>query len=312
MTTPMTSPDALPSKLQSIEGSFNGHSMNIELFPVAGSKKLFINLHGTFWARRGSTGKYGNLANEIQEAWLANVMLYDTSRDWSKVAEYPANYEEKQAPFVGKTFDQELEDARRAIQYALDNSKHMLWVSSDELEITLHGNSLGGSLSFFLASEFPQVKNIITVGTWLRSQKWDVPVLDTFPDKEIVIEKLGKFQWNYYMAYGTKDEVYSQEAFDEFYKNIKNASSKWFGKFIGVDHNFSKKDGMKNDEAFSQIIANAKKFLQQGDIPTTEVNLSDNTDTSKVLIERIHERLEGIVWNGVIYQEADPFEHPGL
>lgn len=52
---------------------------------------------------------------------------------------------------------------------------------------------------------------------------------------------------------------------------------------------------MKNDEAFSQIIANAKKFLQQGDISTTEVNLSDNTDTSKVLIERIHERLEGIV-----------------
>jgi hypothetical protein len=91
-----------------------------------GNSKILVNLHGTFGYRRGGSGKYLELAEAIQSKNLASTVLYDSSRDWSQVKGGEMSYDEKQAPFVGKTFEQELGDARKTLEYIIQNSKNTL------------------------------------------------------------------------------------------------------------------------------------------------------------------------------------------
>ncbi len=80
-------------------------------------------------------------------------------------AESDGSYESRMESFRGKTFEDELADARTVVADLVANSKRDFGVSANELEIALHGNSLGGIIAFYLASEFPQVKAVATVGT---------------------------------------------------------------------------------------------------------------------------------------------------
>lgn len=78
-------------------------------------------------------------------------------------AESDGSYEARMESFRGKTFEDELADARSVLADMVANSQRDFGISGDELEITLHGNSLGGIIAFYLAAEFPQVKAVVTV-----------------------------------------------------------------------------------------------------------------------------------------------------
>lgn len=311
ISTPSHSSERIKPSLVSIEWAFNKQALNIEVFPVTGNPKVLVNLHGTFGSRRGGSGKYLELAEAIQSENLASTVLYDSSRDWSQVKEGEMSYDEKQSPFVGKTFEQELGDARITLEYIIQNSKSTLWVDPNNLEITLHGNSLGWVLAFYLANEYPQVKNIITIGTGLRSEKWVVPILDTFPEKETILEQLWAFKGKYYMSYGTKDTTFNQESFNEWYDAISSAD-KGFWRFIGVDHGFWAVDWTQNNEVFQQVITNAELFLRTGNIATTEFTFSENPSQWELLIEKIDARVKSLTWWGWEFMEADPHEEIGL
>jgi hypothetical protein len=170
-------------KSHMIEWTYWDKEIKINTFPVKWNKNVLINIHGTFWSLKWWNNKYLNFASKLQENSISNVVLYESSRkDLPIDNKITDRYKQKQAKFVWKTFLDELEDARRVIIDSIKNSEEVYWVNSEELEITLNWNSLGWILAFYLASEFPQVKNISTVWTWLRLDIKDVPILDTFPD----------------------------------------------------------------------------------------------------------------------------------
>jgi pimeloyl-ACP methyl ester carboxylesterase len=268
LTTPKNIPEN-PSQILTLPWAFGNFPVELEVFPINNNPQVLVNLHGTFGSRRWGDGNYARLAESIQDESLANVVLYWSSRKPSE-AQWKLSYDEKQKLFEWKTFEQEVEDARNILKHIVTNSNTLFWVDAEKLEITLQWNSLWGILAFYVASEFPQIKNIVTIWTGLRTEKWAIPILDTFPLKEELLAKLWQFQGNYYMAYGTNDAVFSQEAFDALYQGVTASRQKGFWKFLGVDHSFSGVDGVENSQPYGQVIENTKALFEKWTIPTTE------------------------------------------
>ncbi|MFB0964736.1 MAG: hypothetical protein QMC36_03460 [Patescibacteria group bacterium] len=179
-------------------------------------------------------------------------------------AESDGSYESRMETFRGKTFEDELADARTVVADLVANSERDFGMPSDELEITLHGNSLGGIIAFYLASEFPQVKAIATVGTGLRLAPTDVPILNTFPPAEEVREKFAAFKGKFLMQYGTEDDTFSQEAFVDLYAAATGAEEKSSLRYVGVDHPFKSVFGKKDSRVFAEVIKQASDYLKTG------------------------------------------------
>lgn len=247
-----------------LPGSFKNQSVQVERLAVLGSHRVFVNLHGTYGIMHGNSGKYGELARRVADEKLANAVVYSTSRDWEMSEKSDGSYEARMESFRGKTFNDELADARTVIADLVTNSQRDFGVPADKLEITLHGNSLGGIIAFYLASEFPQVKAIATVGTGLRLATTDAPILSTFPAAEEVRAKLAAFKGKYLMQYGTEDDVFGQDAFQDLYSSVTGAEEKSSICYAGVDHPFKSVDGEKAPEVFAKVIEQATEYLKTG------------------------------------------------
>ena len=178
--------------------------------------------------------------------------------------ESDGSYEARMETFRGKTFEDELADARAVVADMVTNSERDFGVPSDELEITFHGNSLGGIIAFYLASEFSQVKAIATVGTGLRLAPTDVPILNTFPPVEEVRAKLAAFKGKFHMQYGTEDDTFTQDAFADLYAAVTNAEEKTKREYVGVDHPFKSVFGKKDSRVFAEVINQASGYLKTG------------------------------------------------
>lgn len=179
-------------------------------------------------------------------------------------AESDGSYEARMESFRGKTFEDELADARTVVADMVANSERDFGTPSDELEITFHGNSLGGIIAFYLAAEFPQVKAIATVGTGLRLAATDVPILNTFPPVDEVRAKLAAFKGKFLMQYGTEDDTFSQEAFSDLYAAVTGAEEKTSLRYVGVDHPFKSVFGKKDSRVFAEVIKQASDYLKNG------------------------------------------------
>lgn len=245
----------LTPKTHEIEWVYWDKKIKISTLNVPDNNKIVINIHGTFWSMNWWNNKYLNFAQNLQNEEVANVVLYESSRkDMEIDPSITDRYKQKQAKFVWKTFNDELEDARRVIQDTIKKSKELFWIDSQNLEITLNGNSLWWILAFYLASDFPQVKNIVSVWTWLRLEIKDVPILDTFPDISELKEKLESFKWKYLSYYWTEDDVFTEKSiFDLINLVWSDNSNKSEIEMIWVDHTFWKISWEQSDLPYKQV-----------------------------------------------------------
>ncbi len=261
------------TKSHMIEWIYWDKEVKINTFPVKWNKNVLINIHGTFWSLKWWNNKYLDFASKLQENSISNVVLYESSRkDLPIDDKITDRYKQKQAKFVWKTFLDELEDARRVIIDSIKNSEEVYWVNSEELEITLNWNSLGWILAFYLASEFPQVKNISTVWTWLRLDIKDVPILDTFPDITELDEKLELFKWKFLMNYWNEDDVFTSDAFSDLYKKVWS-EEKSFVHLLWVDHTFWKVWWEMSKKPYEEIFNNIHMLLDENILVSWEWNL---------------------------------------
>ncbi len=247
--------------------------IQLNSFPVVWNKNIVINIHGTFGSLTGSNNKYWNFAEKLQEQNIASSVLYQSSRKNVPMDErLEDRYKQKQAKFIWKTFLDELEDARRVISSVINNSESEYWVPSNDLEITLNGNSLWGILAFYLANEFPQVKTISSVGTGLRLDIRDVPILDTFPSIDDLWPMLEGFKWNFLMQYGSEDDVFTKEAFKDLYKSV-GSENKSFIHLLWVDHTFGKVGWDVSKTPYNEVFSHISQFIQSWNLPSWEHNL---------------------------------------
>lgn len=243
-----------------IPWTFWNKKIDISIFQVPKNNKIVINIHWLYGSKT-SSGKYLDFAKKLQENKIANVVLFQSSRFDLENDENLSKYENKMKKFVWKTFFQELLDAKIVLEEILKNSEKYFWIKKEKLEITLNWNSLWGTLTFFLASEFSEIKNISNVWTWLRKQKWETPVIDTFPDLEIYKEKIQNFKWNFLLHQAGNDDIFSSESYEEFFKLAKNTNQKEKIFYAWVDHSFKKLNWEKSEKPYQKVYENVVKYF---------------------------------------------------
>lgn len=253
------------SQFHNIEWVYWDKEIKINTFRVENNPNIVINIHGTFWSLKWWNDKYLKFAESLQEDKISNTVLYASSRINADIdPNITDRYKQKQARFIGKTFSMELEDARRVIKDTIENSEKLFWIKKWDLKITLNWNSLGWILAFYLASEFTQVKNIVSVWTWLRLDIKDVPILDTFPDISELWAKISNFKWKYLMYYGSLDDVFTEQSFfdliDLVWSSKENKSSMFL---IWVDHTFWKILWEESELAYKKVFFWTKLLLNE-------------------------------------------------
>lgn len=285
----------IPKHTYIIEWVYGDKNIPIETLLLPNSNQVVINLHGTFWSIHGSNDKYLQFWEGLVQRKVANVVLYQTSRkNVPADPEITDRYKQKQAKFIWKTFQNELEDVRRVVTDIVWNSQKLFWVPSDELEITLNGNSLGGIIAFYLASEFPQIKNIVSAGTWLRLEIKDVPILDTFPHKDKLIAKLQAFQWKYLQFYGTQDDVFTLQSFFDLLEHVwSTQDDKSSVELIWCDHTFWKVDGETSTLPYSKVLDWVEMLLNQKLLVSWSSNLLNKVQTP---VQQFKSHVDEALW----------------
>lgn len=256
-----------------LEWIYGEKEIKISILPVENNENVVINIHGTFWSLTGSNDKYLNFAQAIQQKQIANSVLFASSRkNVEPDMTITDRYKQKQAKFIGKTFQDELEDARKVVLWVIENAQKIFGIQKENLKITLNGNSLGGILAFYIASELSEVINISTVGTWLRLEIKDVPILNTFPNPNEITQKLQSFHGKFLMQYGSEDDVFTPEAFADLYQKVAT-SQKSFVHLLGVDHTFGKVSGNTSPKAYEAVLSHIEMLVAQWELVSWEFNL---------------------------------------
>ena len=124
------------------------------------TSNVLVNIHGLYGLSgdHGSKSKY--LVRIITKSGLANVVLFNSSRDWD-IAGDNGDFEKQKKAFGEKTFEQELQDIRDMMNLIIDQSTYLFGIKKDKLKLFLVGNSLGGTLITCLDEYFKYIKDEI-------------------------------------------------------------------------------------------------------------------------------------------------------
>ncbi len=241
-----------------LEGIFWEKIIPVKIFLSKNNKNLIFNIHGVYSSADDAT--HNRFAKHIAEWWIANIILFGTSR---KNIPYDNNLTPKENGinnFVGKTFENELADARIVFSHILENCEKFFKIPKEELNIIVNGNSLGGTLAFYLAAEFPEIHQISTVGTGLRKAQWNFPIIDTFPELNEYKKILKNFRGKYLMHESGDDNKFSPEQFDEFFETI-GATEKHRIYYPWVNHPFTRIQGENSEIPYNQVRDNIIHFF---------------------------------------------------
>lgn len=229
--------------------------IELDIYQVKWNKNLILNIHWVYSSKDDILHK--NFAEKISKNNLANIVLFSSSRKnlpetWEKT--------DKFRNFIWKSFSEELEDSEIVLKNILENSLKYFWTEKENLNIFLNWNSLWWTIAFFLAYKFPFLKNISTVWTWLRKQKWETPIIDSFPIFEEYQKILKNFSGKYLMHEWTKDEKFSHESFSELFENIQTKDKKRII-YDWVNHPFSKIFWETSEKPYNEVFENFVKYF---------------------------------------------------
>jgi hypothetical protein len=241
-----------------IKWTFWKKEIPIEQFIINGNKKVLINIHWTYWSIHGWDNKYLNMAYKLKKEWISNVVLYQSSRNlikWDNIT-----YEDKMKWFMWKTFEDEINDCKKVLDYIIENAEKNIWVKGEDLEITLNWNSLWWMLSIILSDSYSQIKNISWVWAGFRIEKRVIPILSSYYQKEELLKYLKNYKWNFLLQYGTEDDIFDSKDFQRLITSLENAKVS-FVKMIWVDHTFKKLNWEVSSSPYDQVYNNIKLLI---------------------------------------------------
>lgn len=121
---------------KTLPGSFGDSHIDTNLLVQRSCDTLLVNIHGTFGNMNGTQGKYRRFAENIHAAGYS-CALYSSSRIQNPQLLSTDPYVIKQAHFSGKRFDEEVEDARRVLQYVLSKLSEETGIAPADLKVQL-------------------------------------------------------------------------------------------------------------------------------------------------------------------------------
>jgi len=237
---------------------------------------VVVNFHGSFGHLEGSGGKYRLFAEALSGQTGVHVALFETSRTPGDFPEIADPFLKRVASFRGKTFAQELEDARRLLRTVVNQSKPLFGIAEADLELALCGNSLGAYLCLCLASEFSQVKWIAGAGAGLRDlQPSDSAnnLATTLPPRHELEALAACFRGPVLGAHGTLDDVFSRQDFERYMQAFTSASGRGTCVYEGGDHSLSLAHGAPSAEPYARFAQALLRMLETNTPPSESVRL---------------------------------------
>jgi dienelactone hydrolase len=253
-----------------LESTFANNPIPVEVHAIKANKRVVVNIHGAFGGMYGS-GKYKSLASELTKRGTASVVLYQSARHSKQT---------HTEPFEGKTFQHEVEDAKKVVQYLLTNAQELFGTDSTELEVTINGNSLGGMIAVVIAPEFYQIKNLSTVGAGSFSTNNEGPLLGSKPEQKEIQDILKSYRGKLLVQVGTRDYVIPLAASKDFIQQ-RNVERAVLCSFKDVDHTFKKVRGEESSMPYQQVIRNIQSLIQDNLIVGGEVSFLEKINDKK-------------------------------
>jgi dienelactone hydrolase len=216
------------------------------------TQNVLVNIHGVYGLSGDVGSKSRKLAELVSKKGLAHVVLISSSRNW-KIFE-DGNWDRMKEAFTGKTFEQELQDVKDALDLLLDQSESLFDVNESKLKLLLLGNSLGGTIATCLSDYFDHIPKIMVAGSGTRT------VFESKITEDDILKSASKFEGKFLLLQGSKDETVPLKAGDALLAGYKKASTK---KIVieGANHNFSKINGKNKTLANKSYIDEVVKFF---------------------------------------------------
>lgn len=235
-----------------LKGNYKSFSKLLVTRSTKKNNKVLFNLHGLYGLSGDHNSKSRKLAEVVTKAGKAHVVNFNSSRDWGVFED--GNWEKMKKAFEGKTFEQELQDAKDAVEVVVDQSQELFGINSKDLELYIVGNSLGGVVATCLAEYFKITKAIVLAGSETRT------VFPTKLTEKQILDNASKFRGKVMLIQGSKDDVVPLEAGDALLLGYTSAKTK---KLIveGANHQFSKINGKDKRKAFNQYIEAILQFI---------------------------------------------------
>jgi hypothetical protein len=215
------------------------------------SSSVFIHVHGIYGLSGDAGSKSWLLGQRILQQNLGSVVQFSSSRNWLV---YRDDWPTRIEAFRGKTFQQEADDLRDALDILLDQSNLLFGINPQTVKFTVIANSIGGTIISTLTDRFSCIERMIICASGTGRSFSDKPILSTCPPEKKVLEAASTFTGKVLFIQPSQDEIVPLRAQNKLFLAYKNALTK---KIIlhGANHNFSKIQE-KNKEESQEIFVN--------------------------------------------------------
>lgn len=191
------------------------------------NNSIFL-FHGAFSSGINSS-KIDYLVKEFVKNGF-NTLSYETSRMFA----YPpkTKWPDYVASFEGKGFNDELEDVRRVITFALADK-------CSRGKIDFVGFSLGGTISsYFIRKVGKRLNSVQLFGSGVTTKGIDQPILSTYPESKEVLNNFHDYPGKLLLVQGSNDQVVPIKKAREIILQSKKAKIAELHLLKGVDHTF--------------------------------------------------------------------------
>lgn len=235
----------------SFKGSFGKRLIKSDFFLAKNNSmvpaRLVIFFHGccgTVYDHQPTT--YQLLAQKLSTVNDINCAIFETSRMVSKLdfKEGMIDFQTfNQQAFVGKTFENELTDASRAVRELIQVATEKIGSS---FSLTFVGFSLGGLIATIIAKQYPVDRLFLFGSAALFDVDHDLPILGNgFLSKEgrrILIDAASHFTSQVMIVRGTSDDTAPRKEAIKLFEYFTEADERNFSEWSGVDHRFRQKN----------------------------------------------------------------------
>ena len=230
--------------------------------------RLLVCVHGS----HSSGFEYEDVATALESSPV-NVARITTSRhgDFDPTAGEPFFAEDGQdfmtRGFVGKTYDMEIEDVRRALQGLLDRSNELFGVPKEKLRLDIIGTSLGATIVSQLLGEFGSSVDLAILASPAaeippEDPTANRPILDTFPSQDAFLEPLKYYEGRVVFIRGERDVVIPESEVKKYRDAAPDAQ---YIVIDGAGHSFGLFDFEQSEEeqgkARSAFVAKMQEVL---------------------------------------------------
>lgn len=213
-----------------IKSSFKSLPIEIFYYPsLAKSNKTVFLMKGIYGLHKPSDDTSWDQEIIFRGKDQYNFLVINTSR-FGKTDQERSSKE----AFIGKTFQQECADFKKAFKFIKDNQ------ILDTQGLSIIANSFGGTTLLALPSILNLAQTVTMIGSGCgKSPTTTKPLLETLLEEEKLLQGIRKFKGGFGFVHGANDTVVPEESQNKIVQNALKVSVAVVYKVMNANHDLS-------------------------------------------------------------------------